>query len=662
MPPDDRPARDIPRPDISHPHTPSAPSSPNRFVGVLLMALVGGTYACDGGVGPDDGPPAATIDVEPIAYGLIPGDTLRLAVVARDGGGIELPDKRFGWTVVNPAVANVDDTGLLTALAAGTTEIRASADGVEDAITVVVVAPNEACAAPGTIHVGTVDNAETWTAADAPHHLPDGLVLRALVTIQAGAVVCVGPGAKIETAPVTAPAETGIVAEGSAADSIVFAPRQTGAVWGGIEAFQPDQRIELSHVRIEDAAIGLSVVNGTSQVESSHFRRITNTAITFSTVDARVIDTVVEDADAGIRPTYGTVTIRRTAIRDARFGIVGSRGTVILDDVRIEGADGTAIALGDEVSPSVLHEASDVIITGGNGRPFAGNAAAAALLADPALGNDITGNANDTILISRYNEADGDVVVRAGTPWRAPDGLSLAGSGSLHLEPGAVLVVHPGTFGLSLGVPLVARGTADAPVTLIATGSAPDSRRAFLGGPTASPNVIEHATIQGMILSSDSAALHVDASRFVDGGGLELRVPDSHVRTTTFDDAADSAAIVLAASDVTVHDVVIRSALGHGIRVDSAGAAVSDCGVTGSAGDGILVRTATGVTIHDCDLEANGGGGVRNVDSATLDARFNWWGDPAGPTGPTGDGVAGPVQFVPFRLAPVATAGGAVAR
>jgi hypothetical protein len=46
--------------------------------------------------------------------------------------------------------------------------------------------------------------------------------------------------------------------------------------------------------------------------------------------------------------------------------------------------------------------------------------------------------------------------------------------------------------------------------------------------------------------------------------------------------------------------------------------------------------------------------GILNTALASLDARHNWWGDRAGPLGPLGDGVEGPVEFEPYRTSPVA--------
>lgn len=44
---------------------------------------------------------------------------------------------------------------------------------------------------------------------------------------------------------------------------------------------------------------------------------------------------------------------------------------------------------------------------------------------------------------------------------------------------------------------------------------------------------------------------------------------------------------------------------------------------------------------------------VNNLSSFTVDAAGNWWGDPAGPGGPAGDDVAGPVVVDPVLTEPV---------
>jgi hypothetical protein len=60
-------------------------------------------------------------------------DTTQLAAVARDSVGEPLEGRAFTWTSIAPAVASVDDSGAVVALAPGMATIRAAAGGREAA-------------------------------------------------------------------------------------------------------------------------------------------------------------------------------------------------------------------------------------------------------------------------------------------------------------------------------------------------------------------------------------------------------------------------------------------------------------------------------------------------------------------------------------------------
>lgn len=83
---------------------------------------------------------------------------------------------------------------------------------------------------------------------------------------------------------------------------------------------------------------------------------------------------------------------------------------------------------------------------------------------------------------------------------------------------------------------------------------------------------------------------------------------------------------------------------------------LSNCEISGSAGDG-LVSLEAGVfapSIGGCSIVDNLGVGVRNEEPIRqVAAQGNWWGDAAGPGGPTGDGVAGDVDASNPSAAPV---------
>jgi plastocyanin len=151
---------------------------------VLLVAA--GITACgggDGGSGPGGGDELTTVEITPgsaTLYSLAPGNTVQLAGVAKNQDGDVMGGVEVTFSSPSAAIATVSDDGLVTAVAAGTVEIKGSAtfDGitVDGGSTVTVqVAPGSATVTapqfaylPAAVHVsegGTV----TWTFAGVVH-------------------------------------------------------------------------------------------------------------------------------------------------------------------------------------------------------------------------------------------------------------------------------------------------------------------------------------------------------------------------------------------------------------------------------------------------------------------------------------------------------------
>ena len=81
----------------------------------------------------DDNPPAgplAYIYVNPSAVNLLVGDTLRFHASGSDQNGYEIEDLAFHWAVADTSLATIDQQGLLTAIAAGNTNLIVSSDTV----------------------------------------------------------------------------------------------------------------------------------------------------------------------------------------------------------------------------------------------------------------------------------------------------------------------------------------------------------------------------------------------------------------------------------------------------------------------------------------------------------------------------------------------------
>lgn len=81
----------------------------------------------------------ASIDVAPLTRALVAGAAEKLTAIAHTANGNPRADVKLAWTSDRPSVALVDAAGLVTGVSAGTTTIKASADGVTGAVKVQVV-------------------------------------------------------------------------------------------------------------------------------------------------------------------------------------------------------------------------------------------------------------------------------------------------------------------------------------------------------------------------------------------------------------------------------------------------------------------------------------------------------------------------------------------
>jgi len=154
----------------------------NMTRGLLAFGILV-TSACGGSEGPND---EFTVEVTPTAaelFSLAPGNTIELAVVAKDADGNPMSGGTTSYATGNSAIATVSNTGVVTAVAAGTTQVTATVtlDGGSASATTAVTVRDAAAAAtvraPGLVFLpGTVDVSEggtvTWTIEDV-HHTVD---------------------------------------------------------------------------------------------------------------------------------------------------------------------------------------------------------------------------------------------------------------------------------------------------------------------------------------------------------------------------------------------------------------------------------------------------------------------------------------------------------
>lgn len=114
--------------------------------------------------------PVATVSIDPPQALLIEGQTRQVAAITKDAAGRVITGRVITWTTGNPDIATVSANGLVTALAVGTTTVRASSEGriaeAEIKVTAATVASVEVSAATLALEEGE-SRAVTALARDA---------------------------------------------------------------------------------------------------------------------------------------------------------------------------------------------------------------------------------------------------------------------------------------------------------------------------------------------------------------------------------------------------------------------------------------------------------------------------------------------------------------
>jgi glucose/arabinose dehydrogenase len=175
------------KPPLSRPRTLLALS-----LALITAALVS---ACgeDGGGGIQEPRPVTSVTVTAPTTTIQVGQTVQLTATARDADGTVLEGKSFEWTSGIETVASVSSTGLVTGLAKGLSEIRATTEGETGRLVITVdVAPPP--------DPGTVGLQEIASGLDFPTYLtspPDDD--RLFITEKAGAIKLIKGGAVLET-------------------------------------------------------------------------------------------------------------------------------------------------------------------------------------------------------------------------------------------------------------------------------------------------------------------------------------------------------------------------------------------------------------------------------------------------------------------------------
>jgi hypothetical protein len=493
-----------------------------------------------------------------------------------------------------------------------------------------------------------------WTPAGGAYHLTTSVHMDSL-RIEAGTVIYAAPGVMLRVGHLTI--------YGAAEQPVQLLATDTTAGWGGITGLDvhgtPEGTADIRHARIEHALGGVHLRRAT--ITDTYIRRTNGTGIDLW--DGGTLTRVSIEQAGGQGMVLGSASrVEDATIRHSGggIGVAGIRSTLTIAGGSIEDNAGHGIVAsrgGDPRRPGVRFE-RPVRITRNGGYPLfdVPLQSLAGVMSEPEAWEGMRGNGRDTIVAHGGHGwggiADGPLRLREGLPVRLAVACQEFGVFPLTMLPGSRLELEvlwgwpcPSPPGGGM-FPRVL-GTAEQPATIVA-------QSLF---PMHAAEQIRHARIRNVVLYAQAAPVEIEHVHFENSVVLlhasGSRISDSRMTmgglTPTSAGQPLLPAVGLAAG-TRMERTIITDSHTDGVHI-SGPAQVVDCAVRRSARYGILAQEA--VLITGCDIEENGDVGIHNESPVWVAAQENWWGDPAGPFGPSGDGVSGLVLYEPFRTSPV---------
>lgn len=351
---------------------------------------------------------------------------------------------------------------------------------------------------------------------------------------------------------------------------------------------------------------------------------------------------------SGGTDTFAVNTIRDSGGNGLAFITSGlstsseARGSIVMLGGRIENSQGIGMFFDPKFVRNNITDGQPLRIVGSRGNPVHGPLGVVLKLwPNRAEQDSLLGNVNDTLAV--WGDADaGELVARPGLVWQFKPHFRVTFG---VLGPATVVRIEPG--GLIMGSDLrvqgslIANGTPAQNVRIahgmfqmtcdLSLGSCPASRISYAQIDDAIVSVsggwtLDHIVANGSNISLDKGSRITNS--VVQSGGLFGSPSVSLGRDTRMDSTA------------------VHNAKTDGLGVFGLNVVIIDCVISGSGRDGMGVFLGGSVQIHTCAIENNTRAGVNaDLQAASVDARFNWWGDAAGPFGPSGDGVEGDVDY-----------------
>lgn len=509
----------------------------------------------------------------------------------------------------------------------------------------------------GQTHSDSILAPETWSRNDNPHRVDQVIYIHGagVLTLQPGVLVC------FDSATALAALGGGrLVADGLDTARIVLTAADPGRGWWGIHmAGNPTSGSSLRNVRLEYTREVYSLSTNdhhAAAIDSVVLRQVEHglhlwgigTSIRRSRMDT-VTSAAVPAVALGNQITFEQNVIRGSA--GVGLAVLGTSGVSLLGG-RIEGSGGVGLQATAIAGPGFT-ATQPVRVVGGASYPAELSVGAFSRIYTQTSHQDsLLGNARDTLVVM------GGALTWLGIasnriPWHVTGNITVTGWGGLNALPGARLAFDSAVSIIAVdGGRVVARGTAAAPVLFTrATGAAWGG--IYLEGFPALGSYLTNVRIEHALTGVDGGPGHlvvIDSAVVRHTAiAISLAGSGSRVSRSRIDSTTASPAVLLWGTGSTMESVLIRSSYGTGLSI-STDVKVLSCEIRDSGWDGIEIVSLA--QVHNCNLVNNGGYGISSTPGATVDVEANWWGDAAGPNGPNGDGVSGPVDYTPWRTTP----------
>jgi uncharacterized repeat protein (TIGR01451 family) len=482
-------------------------------------------------------------------------------------------------------------------------------------------------------HSGTISANETWCAADNPH------LLTSDVTVASGVTLTVEPGVIVQgNAYARLQVYGHLDALGTVTQPITFT--SSSGASGGWE--------------------GLYFYGGGTNQGSGHLRHATVQYGGGSSTYANIYADYVQGGNQVLIESSRVVSASYSTLTD--YGLRARTSNVVVSDTLFSDN-------GNATGDYALYATNGSAITV-TGSTFQNNAGYAARVEPDGpftmSGNTFSGNGYDRVLLkSSIFAGDNSLPAQTGLEgYELENDVTVPASTTLTVDAGAA-VLGRDYARLQVYGHLDALGTASQPITFTSSSGASSGWEGLYfygGGTNQGSGHLRHATVQyGGGYSTyaniyaqnvqDGYQVLIESSRVLSAShsstdyGLRARTSNVVVSDTLFSDngnaTGDYALYATSGSAITVTGSTFQNNAGYGLYVNGSQANLTCSTVANNGNDGIYLTGSSSFWTLSSGIYGNAGLGLNNTTGSSVDATYNWWGDPSGPTHASNPGGSG---------------------